>query len=83
MLAYLGIEEANAKQAGGSPHNFSDLNLRIPEMSVRLVERLVKLHKSPHKCHRSILDSQMRFLKNVVSWMKDGSSVEAAIDIDD
>ena len=57
MLAYLGIEEAKAKQAGGSPDNFLDLNLRISNMSVRLVERLVKVHKSPHKCHRGILDS--------------------------
>ena len=79
-MAYLGIEIAKENQAsGGSSTNFSDLNLKIPEMSVQLVERLVKVHKSPHKCHRSILDTEMKFLKETVEWMRNGNSVDAAV----
>ena len=70
MLAYLGIEMAKAKQTDGSMQHSADLDLTLPEMSVQLVERLVKVYKSPHKCHRNIKDSEKQFLKSVVEWMK-------------
>ena len=83
MLAYLGIETAKAKQADDSTASFLDLNFSVPEMSVQLVERLVKVHKSPHKTHRNILDSEQRFLKQVVEWVKVGDNVEEVICCDD
>lgn len=43
-------------------------------MSLQLVERLVKVHKSPSKSHRNILDSEMKYLRQVVRWMKKQSS---------
>ena len=69
MLAYLGIEMAKAKQTDGSMQHSADLDLTLPEMSVQLVERLVKVYKSPHKCHRNIKDSEKKFLKSVAEWM--------------
>ena len=69
VLAYLGIEMEKAKQVDGSLIH-SDLDLSLPEMSVRLVERLVKVYKSPHKCHRNIVDSERQFLRKVAGWMK-------------
>ena len=70
MLAYLGIEMAKVQQADGGLQHVADIDLKIPEMSVQLVERLVKVHKSPHKCHRNIIDSELRFLWGVSNWMK-------------
>ena len=70
MLAYLGIEDAKARQADGSLTHSADLDLTLPEMSVQLVERLVKVYKSPHKSHRNIVDSERKFLHSVAGWMK-------------
>ena len=69
MLAYLGIEMAKKKEASGYC-NFDSLKLKLPEMSCRLVERLVTVYKSPHQCHRNILDTEHQFLNYVVNWMK-------------
>ena len=73
MLAYLGIETAKEKQADGSLQHFCDLNLTLPEMSIQLVERLVRVYKSPRKTHRNILDSEQKFLTTVVDWIKSGA----------
>ena len=34
----------------------------------------MKVHKSPSKSHRNILDSEMKDLRQVVQWMKKQSS---------
>ena len=88
MLAYLGIERAKLKQSDGNLIHSCDFNLKVPEMSVQLVERLVKIHKSPHKCHRNIVDSELKFLKSVMAWMKkmnsgDDGAEGTADEIDD
>ena len=49
-------------------------------MSIQLVERLVKVYKTPHKCHRNILDSEKKFLKSVVNWIKNGEAADDCID---
>ena len=54
MLAYLGIEMAKAKQTDGIMQHSADLDLTLHKMSVQVAERLVKVYKSPHKCHRNI-----------------------------
>lgn len=76
ILAYLGIEKA--KDPGMVVLNIGDdeQNLQLPdgihlpEMSCQLVERLVKVFKQPHKCHRNIYDQDWRFIDTVVGWMK-------------
>ena len=70
MLAYLGIEMAKLQQTDVTLQQFPELNLSVPEMSLQLVERLVKVYKSPHKCHRSVLDTEKQFLDHVVDMMK-------------
>ena len=42
----------------------------IKDGDVKLVERLVKVYKSPHKCHRSVLDTEKQFLDHVADMMK-------------
>ena len=73
MLAYLGIDAAREKETDGSLGYYSDVDLKVPAMSVQLVERLVKVHKSPHKSHRNILDLEMKFLRCVTGWMRNRS----------
>ena len=81
MLAYLGIEQSRAAEKTTSTlllHTTvqltSEPHLKVPAMSLQLVERLVKVHKSPSKSHRNILDSEMKYLRQVVRWMKKQSS---------
>jgi hypothetical protein len=78
MLSYLGIEMAKENNL----QHEQSLNMKIPEMSVQLVERLVKVYKSPHKCHRNILDTDIKFLQQVVGWIKDGNVVDRAVHCD-
>ena len=80
MLSYLGIEAAKVKQQEENMPNPPGPDLKIPEMNVQLVERLVKVYKSPHKSHRNILDSETKFLSSVVSWMKSEEEIRAVID---
>ena len=63
------LDDGDSEASYGSLTH-SDLDLSLPEMSVRLVERLVKVYKSPHKCHRNIVDSERQFLRKVAGWMK-------------
>ena len=63
------LDDGDSEASYGSLTH-SDLDLSLPEMSVRLVERLVKVYKSPHKCHRNIVDSEQQFLRKVAGWMK-------------
>ena len=83
MLSYLGIEMAKIQQSNGSLQDFSELNLSLPEMSVQLVERLVKVYKSPCKCYRNILDSEKKFLDNVVVWMKRDETIAVEVEAED
>ena len=76
MLAYLGIEHAKTKQVDGSLTQFYEFDLKVPEMSLQLVERLVKVYKSPRQCHHNILDSEKKFLISVVGWIKTGTIEE-------
>ena len=61
---------AKAKQTVGSVQHSAELDLTLAEMSVQLVERLVKVYKSPHKCHRNIKDLEKQFVKSIAEWMK-------------
>ena len=76
MLAYLGLEHAKCKEAEGSLHQLCDLDLKIPEMSVQLVKSLVKVYKTPHKCHRNIRDSERKFLSSIADWIKTETNQE-------
>ena len=80
MLSYLGIEAAKAKQEEENLPNLPGPDLKILEMNVQLVERLVKVYKSPYKSHRNILDSETKFLSSVISWMKSEDEIRAVID---
>ena len=62
ILAYLGLDAVEYNGQGESP-----------KMSCQLIERLVKVYKQPHKCHRNILDQEKRFLLNIVDCMKNVS----------
>ena len=80
MPAYLGIEQSWAAEETPFtllPHTTVQLtsvpHLKVPEISVQLVERLVKVH-NPSKSYRNILDSKMKYLRQVVRWMKKQSS---------
>ena len=63
----------------GSLEDCLELNLKLPEMSVALVERLVKVHKSPHKYHRSIFNSEMWLLNMAAGWTKNRQQKEEMI----
>jgi len=63
ILAYLSLEHCREHQQ--NPQQDS-----TPKMSCSLVERLVKKYKSPKQSHRNILDSETRFLNDVVALMK-------------
>ena len=91
MLAYLAIDNVqnnNHQESTHLQHSTEDPHLKIPEMSLQLVERLVKVHKSPRKSHRNILDSEMKFLRCVARWMKkrsgngDGTEEEVMAEVD-
>ncbi len=69
MLAYLAIERAKMKQEGNILSDDENIPIHLPEMSCRLVERLVKIFKKPHKSHRNILDQEKRFINDATKWM--------------
>ena len=94
MLAHVAIDNVqnnNHQESTHLQHSTEDPHLKIPEMSLQLVERLVKVHKSPRKSHRNILDSEMEFLRCVARWMKKRSGnrdrteeeVMAGVDFED
>ena len=70
MLAYLAIERAKDKQQNNTLSDDANIPLHLPEMSCQLIERLVKVYKSPHKCHRNILDHEKRFIDDAAKWMQ-------------
>ena len=83
MLAYLGLERAKEEKLEGSTDHFSELDfIDVPEMGVQLVERLVKVRKSPHKCHCNIIDSEMKFFKHISNWMQKKCSEEDSDEYD-
>ena len=76
ILAYLGLEYAKETIGDGNGGDDNDeLNsglprLQLPEMSCRLVERLIKVYTQLHKCHRNVLDQETGFFDQVASWMR-------------
>ena len=85
ILAYLALE--NAKTNDNQPGDENDEaagrpQIHLPEISCRLIERVVKVYKAPHKCHRCTMDQEFKFLNSVnneneskyineiVRWMK-------------
>ena len=76
MLAYLGLEKAKeeATSSNESSGNLPD-NLHLPEMSCSLVERVIKIFKKPHSCHRNVYNYDRPFLDAVVGIMKKTTSV--------
>ena len=60
MLAYLGLENIRSQ-------NGIDLQ---QEMSCALVERIITRHKQRKKSHRNVADQEVKFIEEVVSWMK-------------
>ena len=87
MLAYLGLERAKESTQTQVSDNENNNNhddqstalhlpcgVHLPAMSCQLIERLMRVFKHPHKCHRNILDQESKFLESVVSIMKDTSS---------
>ena len=81
MLAYLSIDTVKTKQAEGSLQHFYDIDFKIPEMSIQFVERLIRVYKSPRKCHRNILDSEHKFLVEMVKMIKSGDIHEEAAEV--
>ena len=81
ILAYLGIKKAkdpdsillnhsdDSDCAGKETLHLPD-GIHLPEMSCQLVERIIKIFKQPHKCHRNIVDQDRKFLHSVAQWMK-------------
>ena len=73
VLAYYAIEKAKEEQAitdaAALQVNNNSEHFHLPEMSCRLVERLVKKKKS----HRNIADSEKKFMNFVIPLMKETS----------
>ena len=70
MLAYLGLENAKNRQSNNNQLNEDNEQLHLPETSYRLIERLIKVYKTPHRCHRNVMDQETRFINSVVKYMK-------------
>ena len=91
MVAYLGLEEARRESAvaaaAAAPNNVQEYTPPLPQMSCRLIERVVSLYKRPHRSHRNILDQEKKFLDdemkekrfvtNVVKWLRSSAPVES------
>ena len=78
VLAYLGIEFAK----DNCDNNNQLDGIQLPEMSCRLVERLIKVFKQPHRTHRNIIDQDSSYIDDiymdkVVDWMKSSVSQSA------
>ena len=75
ILAYLALEKELHCRQQSRPNtaatNDDDYTtaLKGPEMSLSLIERVVKKYKKRQKCHRNILDSESKFLNDVVNNM--------------
>ena len=73
MLAYLCINTEKKKQADISLLLFQDLNIKILEMSIQLVERHMQVYKSLCKFHCKILDLEQKFLSTMAETIKSTS----------
>ena len=61
MLAYLGLDATKSKHRNSSLENVCKLNLEIQEMSIKLVEQIIKVYKMPHKCHHKYWTQKRSF----------------------
>ena len=75
MLAYLSIEITKQENFEAAAHAVPDL--KLPEMSSSLVEKIVKIYKSPKKSHRNVRDHENKMLVRMVCKVR--SSVFDAI----
>ena len=69
MLAYLSIEIAQQKNSGPDD-DLAVSNLTLPEMSSNLVEKIVKLYKSPKKSHRNVRDHETKMLERMIGMVR-------------
>ena len=81
ILAYLALQKELEHRRESESTTTSDDDddyttaLKGSEMSLSLIEQVVKKYKKRQKCHRNILDSETKFLNDVVDNMWEQTSV--------